>query len=57
MPLKKNNDLEVYIMSTRTTKRNKKEERKKLAVRIVCIALAAALVLTSLYSLINLLAS
>lgn len=44
-------------MSTRTTKRNKKEERKKLAVRIVCIALAAALVLTSLYSLINLLVS
>lgn len=41
-------------MNTRVEKRNKKEARKKLAVRIVCIALAAALVLTSLVSLIQL---
>lgn len=41
-------------MNTRVEKRNKKEERKKLAVRIVCLALVAALVVTSLVSLLNL---
>lgn len=41
-------------MNTRVEKRSKKEERKKLAVRIVCLALVAALVVTSLVSLLNL---
>lgn len=41
-------------MNNQVKKRNKKEERKKLAVRIVCIALVAALVLTSLVSLLQL---
>jgi flagellar basal body-associated protein FliL len=32
-------------MSNRTEKRNKKEEQKKMAVRVLCIALAALMVI------------
>lgn len=35
-------------MNKTVTKRNKKEEQKKLAVRIVCMALVVALAVTSL---------
>lgn len=35
-------------MNKTTTKRNKKEEQKKLAVRIVCLTLVVALAVTSL---------
>ena len=35
----------------KTTKRNKKEEQKKLAVRIVCLVLVVALAVTSLLAM------
>ena len=38
-------------MSKSETRRNKKEEQKKLMVRIVCIALVVALVVTSLLTM------
>lgn len=41
-------------MSNRVEKKhNKKEEQKTLVVRIVCIVLVGALLLTSLVSLLN----
>lgn len=38
-------------MTKVTTKRNKKEEQKKLAVRITCLVLVIALVVTSLLTM------
>ncbi len=38
-------------MNKSTAKRNKKEEQKKLIVRIVCFALVVALAVTSLLSM------
>ncbi len=38
-------------MTKTTTKRNKKEEQKKLAVRIVCLVLVIALAVTSLLTM------
>lgn len=35
----------------KTTKRNKKEEQKKLAVRIVCLVLVVAMAVTSLLAM------
>lgn len=42
-------------MSNRTEKRSRKEEQKKLLVRIVCIALAAALCLATVVSMLTVL--
>lgn len=38
-------------MNKTTSKRSKKEEQKKLAVRIVCLALVVALAVTSLLAM------
>ena len=38
-------------MTKTTVKRNKKEEQKKLAVRIICLVLVAALLVTSLLAM------
>ena len=40
-------------MSKTTVKRNKKEEQKKLIVRIVCMVLAVALIITSLITVMG----
>ena len=40
-------------MSSRTEKRTKKEDRKKLIVSIACIVLAVAMVLPTLMSVLN----
>ena len=40
-------------MSKTTMKRNKKEEQKKLIVRIVCMVLAVALIITSLITVMG----
>lgn len=43
-------------MSTRTEKHNKKEEQKKLAVRIVCLTLAVLLSLSAFVGILSVLA-
>lgn len=40
-------------MSKATVKHNKKEEQKKLIVRIVCMVLAVALIITSLITVMG----
>ena len=40
-------------MSKTTVKHNKKEEQKKLIVRIVCMVLAVALIITSLITVMG----
>ena len=42
-------------MSNRNDKRNKKEEQKKMIVRIVCLVLVGALTLTTFISMLSVL--